>query len=108
MYVPKDLYGVQGMYQHVSKDMYASWRNTTVARPRRVLSFLTIALPFTIFWLLLSYDRLPSALSKGPACTTATTHWHGWANVENLIVLCAATSFIFQRQKDEHKTDHHH
>lgn len=96
MYVPKDFYRVQGMYEHVPQDMYASWRNTAaVARPRRVLSLLTIALPFAIFWLLLSQDRLPSFLSKGPACTTATTHWHGWANVENLIVLYATSPSIF-------------
>ena len=88
MYVPKELYGAQDMHEYVPKHIYASLRNPPVALPRRVLSFLTIAVPFSIFWLLLSHDGLPSFLSAGPARTT-TTHWHGWANVENLIILYA-------------------
>lgn len=89
MYVPKDLYGSQDMYEYVPKDIYASLRNPALALPRRVLSFLTVAVPFSIFWLLLSYDRLPSFLSAGPARTTTATHWHGWAHVEHLFVLYA-------------------
>lgn len=92
MYVPKDFCGAhekycQDKYTFLSKDIYASLRNPALALPRRVSSFLSVAVPFTIFWVLLSYDRLPSFLSAGPARTTATTHWHGWADVENLFVL---------------------
>lgn len=94
MYAAREFYSAQGMSEYVPKDIYASLRSTAVARPRRVLSFLTIALPLSIFWLLLSYDRLPSfSHPKGPACTTAT-HWRGWSSVENMIVLYATNSFI--------------
>lgn len=94
MYAAREFYSAQGMSEYVPKDIYASLRSTAVARPRRVLSFLTIALPLSIFWLLLSYDRLPSfSPPKGPACTAAT-HWRGWSSVENMIVLYATNSFI--------------
>ena len=89
MYVPKEFYPSQDMYEYVPKDIYASWRNPAVALPRRLLNLLTIVLPFSIFWLLLSYHHLPPVLSKGPA-TTVSSHWHSWANVENLFVLYAA------------------
>lgn len=85
MYISKGFYGAQGMYDYVPKDLYPSFRNPALSLPRRVLSFLTIVVPFSVFWLLLSYDRLPSYLSKGPARIT-TTQWHGWANVENVFV----------------------
>lgn len=89
MYVPKEFYPSKDMYEYVPKDIYSSWRNPTVALPRRLLNLLTVALPFSIFWLLLSHDHLPPFFSKGPATTTVTTHWHSWANVENLFVLYA-------------------
>ena len=83
MYVWKEV-----MHEYISKDIFASWRNPAVALPRRLLNVLIVALPFSIFWLLLSRDRLPS-FSIRPARTTMT-HWHGWANIENLFVLYAA------------------
>lgn len=90
MYVPKEFYGANDMYDHVPKDLYASLRNPIVTLPRRVLTFLSVAVPFSIFWLLLSHDRLPSFVSLGPArVSTSTTHWHDWASVENLFVLYA-------------------
>lgn len=89
MYVPKQFYGYQDKYEYLPKDIYASLRNPAVALPRRVLSFLTVAIPFSIFWLLLSYDHMLFFLSAGPAKTTTTTHWYGWANVENIITLYA-------------------
>lgn len=96
MFEPKDLYAAQGMYEYIPKDIYASWRNPAVALFRRLLNLLAVvlltALPVTIFWLLLSHDYLPPLLSKGSA-TTITTHWHGWAKVENLFVLYA-TNYI--------------
>lgn len=102
MRVPKDVDGAQDMYEYIPKDLYASLRNPALALPRRVLSFLTIAVPFSIFWLLLSYDRLPSFLSKGNARTTTTTHWHGWASVENMIVFGDSyTSTDFKPQKEQ-------
>lgn len=89
MYVPKELYASQDMYEYPPKNVFASWRSPAVALPRRLLYLLTVVLPFSIFWLLLSHGRLPPLSSKGPA-TTITTHWDGWANVENLFVLYAA------------------
>ena len=90
MYVPKELYVANEMDEYVPKYIYTSLRNPAIALPRRVLSFLTVAVPFGVLYLLLSYDYLPSFLSLGPALTTPTpTHWHGWANVETLIVLYA-------------------
>ena len=86
MYVPNESLGAPDMYNYLPKDVSTSLRNPVVALPRRVLTFLTVAIPFTIFWLLLSGDRLPSFLSVGPARSTIS-HWHGWANVENIIVL---------------------
>ena len=88
MYVLKDLYTSKGMYEYIPKDKYASWGNPASALPRRLLNLLTVVLPVSIFWLLLSHEHLPPLLSKGPAMTI-TTRWHGWANVENLFVLYA-------------------
>ena len=87
MHVPKECYGARDMYEYPSKDIYASLRNPPFALPRRVLTFLTVIVPFTIFWTLLSYDRLPSFYSLGPARTPSISHWQGWANVENMFVL---------------------
>ena len=92
MYVPKEIYASQDMHEYLPKDIYASWRNPAVALPRRLLNLLTVVLPFSIFWLLLSHHRLPPFLSEGPA-KTVTTHWHGWANVENLFVLYATKQY---------------
>ena len=88
MHVAKELYGNQNKYDCISKDVYGPFRKPMVAFPRRILVFLTIAISLSIFWLLLSYDRLPAFLSVEFA-TSTTTHWHGWANVNNLIVLYA-------------------
>ncbi len=86
MYIPKDFYAAGEMDDYGSKDIYAPFRNPMLALNRRILTFVTIVVPFSIFWLLLSYDRLPSFISVGHARTTST-RWDGWANVENLIVL---------------------
>ena len=91
MYVPKEFFGAPDKYDYFPKDVYTSLRNPVVALPRRVLTFLTVAVPFTIFWLLLSSDRLPSFLSVGPARSTIS-QWHGWADVENIIVLYVISS----------------
>ena len=88
MYLAKELYTTQDMYDYIPKDIYASLRNPIVALPRRYLAFLSIAASFSAVWLLLSYDRWPTFLSVHYTSTT-TTHWHGWPNVENLIVLYA-------------------
>ena len=88
MPVAKELYGNQNKYDCIPKDVYASFRKPMVAFPRRILAFLTIAISLSIFWLLLFYDRLPSFLSV-EFTTSTTTHWHGWANVDNIIVLYA-------------------
>ena len=89
MNVAKEIYGSQGMYHYVpKKDIFASIRNPIVALPRRVLVLLSVLVSFSILWLLLSFDRLPSFLSLELTSTT-TTHWRGWANVDNLIVLYA-------------------
>ena len=79
------------MYEYVPKDIYASLRSPALALTRRVLIFLTIAIPFTMLWYLLPYDRRPYSLSAGPARITKNTYWHGWAQVENVIVLYATT-----------------
>ena len=95
MYFPKGLNAAQGMYDDVPKDIYTSFlRNPIVALPRRVVTFLTVAVPFSICWLLLFYDHVPSFLSVGLARTTP--HWHGWASVENLIVLYATDTYARQ------------
>ena len=83
MQVAKELYGSQK-----PKDIWTSFRKPMGTFPRRVLAFVTIAISLRILWVLLSYDRLPSFFSVEFA-TTTTTHWHGWANVDNLIVLYA-------------------
>lgn len=103
MYITKEFYGAHDMYDYyLPKDIYASFRNPALALPRRVLSFLTILVPFSIFWLLLSYDRLPSYLSKGPTGIAATTHWHGWPNVENVFVFGDSyTSSDFDPKKEQ-------
>lgn len=88
MHVPKNLYATKDMYDYTFKDICASLRSPIASLPRRVLTSLAVALSFTILWLLLSYDHLPSFLVVGPA-STASTHWHGWANVDNLFVLYA-------------------
>ena len=103
MHVPKEWYGARDMYEYYPKDIYASLRNPALALPRKVLTFLTIVVPFTIFWILLSYDRLPSFLSSGPARTLTTSHWQGWANVENMFILYATKRTTSGR--DEAKTD---
>lgn len=107
MYVPRDFYVAhekyyQRKYDYIPKDIYASLPNPALALPRRVLSFLTIAIPFTIFWIFLSYDQLPSFLSAGPAKTATTTHWHGWDNVENVFAFgdsYTATDFDFKKEQ---------
>ena len=86
MHVAKEVYATQNKNDCLPKDIYASSRKPMIAFPRRVLAFLTIAISLSIFWSLLSYDRLPSFFS---VTTSTTTHWHGWANVDNLIVLYA-------------------
>ena len=83
-----ELYGTQNKYVWIPKDVYASFCKPMVAFPRRILAFLTIAISLSIFWLLLFHNRLPSFLSVEFA-TGTTTHWHGWANIDNLIVLYA-------------------
>ncbi|KAM0797630.1 hypothetical protein BDR22DRAFT_810135 [Usnea florida] len=89
------------MYEYPSKDIYASLRNPPFALPRRILTFLTVIVPFTIFWTLLSYDRLPSFLSSGPSSTPSISHWQGWANVENMFVFGDSyTSTDFDPKKE--------
>ena len=88
MHVPKDFYGAKDMYDPTLKNIFASLCNPIASLPRRVLNCLALAVSFTILGLLLSYNHLPSFLLVGPA-TTTTTHWHDWANVDNLIVLYA-------------------
>ena len=88
MQVAKEVYGSQNMYDHIPKDICTSFRKPMVAFSRRVLAFVTIAISLRILWFLLSYDRLPSFFSVEFGITT-TTHWHGWANIDNLIVLYA-------------------
>ena len=103
MHVPKECYGARDMYEYFSKDIYASLRNPPFALPRRILTFLTVIVPFTIFWSLLSYDRLPSFLSSGPSSTPSISHWQGWANVENMFVLYAPKRRQVEKRKA--KTD---
>ena len=91
MHVAKELYATQNKNDCIPKDIYASCRKPMIAFPRRVLAFLTIAIFLSLFWFLLSYDRLPSFLSA-EFTTSTTTHWHGWANVDNLIVLYASNT----------------
>ena len=91
MRVAMEFYGTQNKNDCIPKDVYASFRKPMGVFPRRILVFFTIAISLSIFWLLLSYDRLPSFLSV-ELTTSTTTHWHGWANIENLIVLYATNS----------------
>ena len=95
MHIAKELYNTQNENECIPKDFYAPFHKAMVVFPRRGLAFLTVAISLSIFWLLLSFDRLsfdrlPSFLPMKFATTsTSTTHWHGWTNVDNLIVLYA-------------------
>lgn len=79
------------MSDWITKDICASLRNPIVTLPRRIWSFLTLAVLFSIFWFLLSHDRLPSFISVGPT-STSTTNWRGWAHVDNIFVLYATNT----------------
>ena len=103
MYILQEYFGTPDKYDYFPKDVYTSWRNPVVALPRRVLTFLTVVIPFTIFWLLLSCGRLPSLTSVGPARSTIS-HWHGWANVENIIALYVINT---KARGGRMQTDHH-
>lgn len=87
MRFPTESGGANDMYDYNPKERRPFFCNPITSLPRRVLTSLALAVSFTILWLLLSYDHLPSFLLIGPASTTTTTHWHGWANVDNLFVL---------------------